>query len=458
MNSFIKFIKYHNAVPITLGVLFLGAGSAFAMSPEIRDAVGDAFYDAQTTVVTVDNTYIANKNLDSYTPTVQIVNVTEDDDYYYVEYVLYTINIRDHTWQDVAESKTMSVSKADLGEYRDLGLYVTEQLGQVIDRELAYLKEVQGIERRSVTQKTVATAYSGLVGAMLSDKTETVPGYVPVVTPESPSEEPDPVTVAKSNQQHIQSDGVQNTGQSSDQTEQATVSPVVLQVIGANPARIPLHAGYSDLGAIVTVDGRVMNYSIQTLLDGQEVTSIQIDTSTSTSYVVTYRAEDGEGNTGETDRIVLVGDAELADTTVDETSIPVTASSTDSTSETQQTQESDTSTSTATSTNDSTIPDSTQDTTQQQATTTEESSATTTQSSTATTTESTATSTTDTAGDTTTATSTSEATATQDTQTSTSTQDTTTTDTTNGTSTESTAVEETTTQQEQTSATSTTQE
>ena len=68
---------------------------------------------------------------------------------------------------------------------RDLGLYVTEQLKQVIDHEIAYLTEVQDIERKQVSQKVVAVAYSGLVGAFLDDRTEVLPGYTPVVSVDS---------------------------------------------------------------------------------------------------------------------------------------------------------------------------------------------------------------------------------------------------------------------------------
>ena len=182
----LNFLKYNNIVPVTVAFVLLGAGGAYAATNPA------AILSAQEQVVSIDNTYIANKNLDAYTPQVVIVNVKEDDEYYYVAYQFITIDLKDAAWQDVLKEEVMRVSKADLGPYRDLGLYVTEQLKQKIDRELARLKETQEFERRQVTQKIVATAYSGLIGAFLDDTTETIPGYKPVVEPPPPPPEPKP--------------------------------------------------------------------------------------------------------------------------------------------------------------------------------------------------------------------------------------------------------------------------
>lgn len=186
MSKISLFFQYHNAVPIALGVLFLGAGGVFAATnPE-------AIYRMEQVVISIDNSYIVNKDLSLWTPSAVVRTVTDDDENYHVTYAFSTIELRDHVWQDVVNEETMTVSKANLGEYGDLGLYVIKELKQKIDRTLAYLEEVQAIERKQVSLKQVATVYSGLIGKMLDNTTETLPGYVPVVTPPAP---PSPLIV-----------------------------------------------------------------------------------------------------------------------------------------------------------------------------------------------------------------------------------------------------------------------
>ena len=67
MQRFLHFLSYNNAVPIAVSVVILGAGGAFAATDP------QAIYSAQQRVVAVDNTYIANKDLSSFTPRVEIV-------------------------------------------------------------------------------------------------------------------------------------------------------------------------------------------------------------------------------------------------------------------------------------------------------------------------------------------------------------------------------------------------
>src|SRR3989339_462099 len=120
MKSFFHFLQYNNAVPITFGILFLGAGGAFAAAnPEV-------ILDTQQHVISIDNTYIANKNLNAFTPKVRVTSVKEDDEYYYVAYVFSTIDLMDSVWQNVDKDLVLKVSKIALGQYRDLGLYVME--------------------------------------------------------------------------------------------------------------------------------------------------------------------------------------------------------------------------------------------------------------------------------------------------------------------------------------------
>jgi hypothetical protein len=188
MKKIISFLSFHNAVPLAAVVLTMGAGITFAATnPE-------AILSAQEKVIAIDNTYIASLDLDAYTPQAQVTAVTEDTDNYYVAYSFSTVALEDSTWRDVTKSEILTISKTELGLSQDLGVYVTQQLKEKIDQEIAYLKKVQEFERKSVTQKQIATAYGGLIGKLLDSKTETLPGYSPVV--EAPELQVEPAATA----------------------------------------------------------------------------------------------------------------------------------------------------------------------------------------------------------------------------------------------------------------------
>ncbi len=300
MRNLIDFFKYNNLVPITLGVVFLGAGAAAAATPEVRDAAAAAVLSQQQQVLSIDNTYIAGKDLAAYAPRAQILGVTEDDENYYVSYVLATIDLKDYVWKDVQKSEVMKVSKPDLGPYRDLGVYVTQQLKQILDRELAYLREVQEKERKQVSQAVVATTYSGLVGQFLDTNMETLPGYTPVVVP--------PVEVAGQPSSGANDPGASGSSGPTGTTVGGGSSQIGIQVLGNNPARVPLRASYVDLGAVL-LDPYNSNVGLHIFMNGTETGSPNIDTSTTTSYTIEYRATDKQGNTIVARRIVLIGDA-----------------------------------------------------------------------------------------------------------------------------------------------------
>ena len=306
----LHFLQYHNAVPVALGVVFLGAGATFAATnPE-------AIYSAQQTVVSIDNTYIANKNISNYSPQVQIVGVTEDAENYYVAYRFMTIDIQNSVWQDVLKSETMTVSKADLGQYRDLGVYVTQQLKQIVDREIERLVSTQEIERRSVTQKTVATAYGGLIGKFLDSTTEELPGYTPVVTPPPP---PVQVAAAVISEVTPPADGTVTTPSVTTTENQTSVPPTAststpagptLQVLGENPARVAVGDTYSDLGASITgPTAQDLNLSIHVFVDGHQKTeSIVLDTSVARVWTIRYEATNAAGTTS-VERQVIIGES-----------------------------------------------------------------------------------------------------------------------------------------------------
>lgn len=300
MVGFVRFLSYHNAVPIALSVLILSFGAAFASSEEARESV----FSSESQVVSVDNTYIANIDLNSYSPRVEIAGVTEDGENYYIQYRLRTVSVVDAVWRDTQKDGTLTVAKSVLGEYGDLGLYVTEQFKQLTDRELAYLQEVQQIERRSVTPKVVATEYSGLVGRFLDTTMEELPGYMPVVTPPPPP--PEQVAAAATPES-----GTQPSQQTSPETP-ATASPPVgsggiLQILGNNPAEIPKGAQYVDLGVFVS-DPQWERFGVKTWLDDREVTSVIIDTSIPGEHVIRYVVTNDTGSSISEARRVIVFD------------------------------------------------------------------------------------------------------------------------------------------------------
>lgn len=280
-----KFLQYHNAVPIAFSIALLGAGGVFAATnPE-------AIYSANAQVIAVDNSYIAYKDLDSYSPTVSITGVTEDDEYYYVAYSFSTIDLLDYVWQDVTKQEVMKVSKADLGPYRDLGLYVTEQLKQKIDREIAYLREVQDIEKKQLSKKMVATAYSGLVGQFLNDTTEVLPNYTPVVVPPAPPE-PEPVvaqtgdTPPNQDTPPTQENTVPLVGEPAPQVGPAPV----LQILGATPVRVLVGESYTDLGAVITGPTDTERaLTIHVFVNGSDVQKVEIDTARAGESTISYQ-------------------------------------------------------------------------------------------------------------------------------------------------------------------------
>lgn len=303
MNKPFHFVQYHNAVPIALGIVVLGAGGVFAATnPE-------AIYSVEQTVLSVDNTYIAEKDLTDWSPTVHITGVTEDSDNYYVTYDFSTIALEDYVWKDLVKNGVMIVSKADLGEYRDLGLYVMAQLKQVVDREIAFLKEVQEIEKRSVSQKMVATAYGGLVGALLDDKTEVIPGYEPVVEPPKPPEPPPPPAgivagISAENPPSSTSNGIGPgivlSGDPSD-----TEAPYI-QILGSNPVILQEGDYYLDLGAVAADNGVQENVVINVYLNGEKKERIYFAQAPAGEWLVTYEAIDKAGNIARTTRVIKV--------------------------------------------------------------------------------------------------------------------------------------------------------
>jgi hypothetical protein len=287
----LHFIKYNNAVPIAISLVLLGAGGTFAATDP------SAIYSAQQQVVSVDNTYIANVDLSTYSPKAQITSVTEDADNYYIAYTFYTIDVKDSVWQNVADDETMQIPKASLGKYDDLGLNVTNQLKQIVEREMLRLRQTQDEARQNISSKVVATTYGGLVGKFLDDKTETLPGYVPVVAPAPPQTQ---TAAAASSAQSGNSNVGGNAAGGS--------SLLSLQLLGDNPANVELHASYIDLG-VVLQDPSAPNLGYHAFVDGAPEDNPSIDTSVAGAHTIEYRATDQNGAVVVVRRVVLVGGA-----------------------------------------------------------------------------------------------------------------------------------------------------
>jgi hypothetical protein len=99
----------------------------------------------------------------------------------------------------------------------------------------------------------------------------------------------------------------------------ADTEPPVITVNGNNPAEIAVGAVYADLGAAVT-DNVNSNLGVKARVDNNndnhndnsenwvEVGGIHLNTASSTTYTIYYRATDQAGNVGTATRTVVVGD------------------------------------------------------------------------------------------------------------------------------------------------------
>lgn len=283
MNRLIKFIRYDNAVPLSaIGIVFF-AGGVFAASPEARDAI----VSTETSIVAVDNSYILHKDLSTFNPNVAVTGVTEDEETYFVAYTLTTIDLVSGVWQDVAKQEIIKVSKELLGE-RDLGLFVSEQLREVLARQVVHLAEVQEFEKRNgVSAKTVATEYSGLIGKMLDPKIEVFEGYEPVI------DSPDNPVLASEQAESVGEGIVAGVSTSEDHI------PPVITVLGANPVYVKQGSTYHDLGATAVDNGSSIVDIVVFDLDLVDINTIGV-------YFITYKAYDQNSNIAMAKRTVLV--------------------------------------------------------------------------------------------------------------------------------------------------------
>ena len=193
----INFIKYHNAFVIIMAFVFAASFSALAASEDLREKV---LGEEVITRSGMDNSAIMAADLDNFDLEMKILDVLKDDDNYYLDYQFKTYGIKDNIWQELVKLERMEVSKKSL-DGRDLGLYAAEELGEVIDSELAYLKKVQENENRKGNSKIVQeTKYERLFGLIVSTKTkELPPEYDPVVKPPVAERSESPIALPVAN-------------------------------------------------------------------------------------------------------------------------------------------------------------------------------------------------------------------------------------------------------------------
>ena len=189
-EKIINFIKYNNATAIAITLVLVSTMGVMA-SEDLRNTV---IGEKVVIEIGVDNTQLLQADLDNFDLQMTIVDATEDNNNYYIDYQFQTIGIDSNIWQELSRTSQLIVAKVALAG-RDLGLYVQEELSEVADNELAYLEEVQEAEQEKGKTEIIETVeYTGLIGLVLDIKNKVLPGYKPVVEPpevviQQPSEE-----------------------------------------------------------------------------------------------------------------------------------------------------------------------------------------------------------------------------------------------------------------------------
>lgn len=171
MKSLLDFIKYNNAFPIILSVAILGTGAAFASSPELRQSVfpSSAENSVSSTPKKTDTAKLLSTDIGDFDLALRIDAVTEDTTSYHAAYSYTTLEISGGAWKEVRKNGKMDIPKTLLGK-RDLKSYLVEQIGQVIDREIAYLSEAQEMVRTKAEPEK-SKEYASLSGTEIDAET-----------------------------------------------------------------------------------------------------------------------------------------------------------------------------------------------------------------------------------------------------------------------------------------------
>jgi hypothetical protein len=217
MKKLSQFLQYNNFVPVALAVLILGGTGTFAATPAGQQAL---LASAQS-VVSVDNTFLIALDVESFEFGATVTAVEETAEYYTVSYDLETVDIVNDIWQPVTKQQEMKVYKAIL-EDNDLGLYVQEELSEVVEHHRQITAQAQKNEQEAgASVKKVATVYSGLVGQFLSTSEEEFESYNQVVYPEVVAPDEDAlVTMTTTSELEAQAQEAQD--QADEATEEET--------------------------------------------------------------------------------------------------------------------------------------------------------------------------------------------------------------------------------------------
>ena len=179
LKKIVKFIKYNTMITAIIAIAFIAVASVMAANDDVKKVIGEEIVERSG----VDNTVLLAADLENFDLKMEITNALEDERNYYIDYQYNTLAIKDNVWQEVLKLEQIIVSKAALAG-GDLGLYLMEELGEVIDYELAFLMEVkEKEEEKGVTVVLEKTEYTGLIGLVFNTKTKELPGYEPVVKP-----------------------------------------------------------------------------------------------------------------------------------------------------------------------------------------------------------------------------------------------------------------------------------
>lgn len=188
MRSILEFIKYNNAVPLILAVLMLGTGVAFAANPAVREALFPTDSGPIGPPPAAEARVLLATDPKDFDMAFHIDSVIEAGESYRIGYSYRTFEVANNVWQVVSKTKELDIPKTLLGK-RDLGLYAAEQIGQVMDREIAYLSEVRTQALKPELKTSVSREYAGLVGRSLDTEERRFDGYKPVVKEAEEAEE-----------------------------------------------------------------------------------------------------------------------------------------------------------------------------------------------------------------------------------------------------------------------------
>ena len=174
-TNFLNILQYHNAVIfiIIATVLILGA-TVFATTKK------------QEKVISVDNKALLAANLDDFDMNFKILDIQQDnatstDANYYIKYSYQDLVLQDNAWQWRDKTKTIEISKKSVAD-RDLGLYIAEELSEIVYWREKELREKQDKAKQTgPTEKKIVTKYSGLIGKILDVKKAVFDDYEPVV-------------------------------------------------------------------------------------------------------------------------------------------------------------------------------------------------------------------------------------------------------------------------------------